>query len=98
MSATRLLTAVAACAITASASAQITDLTTWDFYYDNDPGPGALRDATTGSAAPNLAELNFLNAVPVPAGYDIGYSSINMKGPDGGIVGAGVIFQDITNL
>ena len=28
----------------------------------------------------------------------IGYSSINMKGTDGGIIGAGVIFQDITDL
>lgn len=28
----------------------------------------------------------------------IGYSSINMKGVDGKIIGAGVIFQDITNL
>jgi hypothetical protein len=28
----------------------------------------------------------------------IGYSSINIKGVDGGVVGAGVIFQDITNL
>jgi PAS domain S-box-containing protein len=32
------------------------------------------------------------------SGRVIGYSSINMKGPDGGIVGAGVIFQDITDL
>lgn len=80
MPAARLLTAitaVAACAIAASASAQITDLTTWQFYYDNDPGPGPLQDATTGSAAPNLAQLNFLNDVDVPAGYDIGFSSIN---------------------
>jgi PAS domain-containing protein len=28
----------------------------------------------------------------------IGYSSINMKGVDGKIIGAGIIFQDITNL
>lgn len=28
----------------------------------------------------------------------VGYSSINMKGVDGKIIGAGVIFQDITNL
>ena len=28
----------------------------------------------------------------------IGYSSINIKGVDGKIIGAGVIFQDITNL
>jgi len=28
----------------------------------------------------------------------IGYSSINMKGVDGAVIGAGVIFQDITNL
>lgn len=76
----RLLTAItagSACAIAASASATITDLTTWQFYYDNDPGPGPLQDATTGSAAPNLAQLSFLNDVDVPAGYDIGFSSIN---------------------
>lgn len=77
----RLLTTAAACAIAASAatsaSATINDLTTWQFYYDNDPGPGPLQDATTGSAAPNLAQLNFLNDVDVPAGYDIGFSSIN---------------------
>jgi PAS domain-containing protein len=28
----------------------------------------------------------------------VGYSSINMKGVDGKIIGAGIIFQDITNL
>jgi len=28
----------------------------------------------------------------------IGYSSINMKGVDGKVIGAGIIFQDITNL
>ncbi|MCX5786587.1 MAG: GAF domain-containing protein [Elusimicrobia bacterium] len=28
----------------------------------------------------------------------IGYSSINIKGVDGAVIGAGVIFQDITNL
>ena len=28
----------------------------------------------------------------------IGYSSVNMKGVDGAVIGAGVIFQDITNL
>ena len=28
----------------------------------------------------------------------IGYSSINIKGVDGNIIGAGIIFQDITNL
>ena len=28
----------------------------------------------------------------------IGYSSINIKGVDGNVIGAGVIFQDITNL
>lgn len=77
MPAARLLTAVAACAITASASATIDDLTTWQFYYDNDPGPGALQDATTGSSSANLAELNFIDDVDVPAAYDIGYSSIN---------------------
>jgi hypothetical protein len=28
----------------------------------------------------------------------IGYSSINIKGMDGKVIGAGIIFQDITNL
>ncbi|MEW6040974.1 MAG: PAS domain-containing protein, partial [Elusimicrobiota bacterium] len=28
----------------------------------------------------------------------IGYSSINIKGVDGAVIGAGIIFQDITNL
>ncbi|MEK7722434.1 MAG: PAS domain-containing protein, partial [Elusimicrobiota bacterium] len=28
----------------------------------------------------------------------IGYSSINIKGVDGKVIGAGIIFQDITNL
>ena len=28
----------------------------------------------------------------------IGYSSINIKGVDGKVIGAGIIFQDITNI
>jgi len=60
-----------------AAHGAISDLTTWDFYRDPDPGAGALQDAMTGSAAPNLAQLNFINSVPVPPAYDIGFSSVN---------------------
>lgn len=77
MPSARLLTAVAACAITASATAAIDDFTTWDLYEDVSSPTAAQAAAMTGSAAPNLAQLNFTDDVDQDAGFDIGYSSVN---------------------
>ena len=76
MTVPRLLTATLWCTLVAPAAmGQIEDLTGWDFYRDpSDPGVNA---AMTSSVAPNLAELNFINDVDIPAAYDIGFSSVN---------------------
>lgn len=87
MPAPRLLAAALVCATATSAAATITDLTSWDFYRDPDPGPGALQAAMTGSAAVNLAQLNFLSDVDIPAAYDIGYSSVNANTVDSAVAG-----------
>lgn len=78
MPAAPLLTAVVACAITASASAQITDFTTWDFHADppSTPTVDQINNAT-GTKSVDKAELNFLDDVDYPAAYDISYNSIN---------------------
>ncbi|MBX2850198.1 MAG: PEP-CTERM sorting domain-containing protein [Phycisphaeraceae bacterium] len=75
MPAPRLLAAALAYALAVPAAATIDDLTTWDFYRD--PSDPNVNASMTGSVAPNLAELNFINDLDIPAGYDIGFSSVN---------------------
>lgn len=78
MPALRLLTATLACSLCAAASAQITDFTTWDFYDDPPTAPTASQLANaTGAATTNEAAIKFLGNTAYPAGYDIGYSSVN---------------------
>jgi hypothetical protein len=73
----RSITALSLCAVAFSSHAQITDLTTWDLYQDAASATPAQSAAMTGSATPNLAELNFVNDVDQNAGFDIGFSSID---------------------
>jgi hypothetical protein len=73
----RLLAVTLSCAVLAPAQAHITDLTTWDLYKDASGATTAQSDAMTGSATANLANLNFIGDVDIPAGFDIGYSSVN---------------------
>lgn len=73
----RFLATFLACALTASAQASLSDLATWDFYRDAASATPVQTAAMTSSAAPNLAQLNFIDDVDIPTAYDIGYSSID---------------------
>lgn len=78
MPAKHFLTAALVCAFTTAAHATIENLTNWDFYRDPPSPPTAAQiNASTGTALSNLAELNFTDDVDFPAGYDIGYNSVN---------------------
>lgn len=77
MPAPRHLATALVCALTASAHAAIEELTDWDLYTDSASATPAQAAAMTGSSAPNLAQLNFIDDVDQDAGFDIGYSSIN---------------------
>lgn len=73
----RILAVTLCCAFACPAAlGQINDFTNWNFYRD--PSDADLNPFMTGTSAANLAELDFTNSGKlIPAGYDIGFSSID---------------------
>ncbi|MEM9345178.1 MAG: PEP-CTERM sorting domain-containing protein [Planctomycetota bacterium] len=65
------------CVLVIPATAQIENLTNWDLYTDSPGATASQLNAMTGTADPNLAQLNFIDSVPQNQGFDIGYGSVN---------------------